>query len=216
MSTTTKRMEYAEALKIANRIAQELGPGVARIEVAGSVRRKQPHVGDIELLAIAQHREGMFPGQPLESLLDPVVKDLIDCGFLGKPIRDGSKWKTLPIEQLGLNLDLFIVQPWTWGVMMAIRTGPEDYSRRLVTQRCKGGLLHDTCRVYEGRVWKTTTTGEGPGVRCQMNVAPPGRDELLGWHLAQDTPEERDFFEFVQGGYIEPQRRRRKINSAVL
>lgn len=146
-----------------------LEPYCERIEVAGSIRRRKPEVKDIELVAVPVVVE-----RPLATLWGDTVEDVdllserIDA-MLADPLhalalrdvevhradgttehqqRNGDSYKAL--EYLGVPVDLFIVQPTAdWGVIFTIRTGPADWSQRLVTEcqrwfmRVEGGrLLH--------------------------------------------------------------------------
>jgi len=57
------RVPLADARVIAESLMAALGPGCERIEIAGSIRRGRPDVGDIELVAIPrieQIRDGFF------------------------------------------------------------------------------------------------------------------------------------------------------------
>jgi DNA polymerase/3'-5' exonuclease PolX len=117
-----------EAQKIAARVVAELAPHCARIEVAGSVRRCKPEVGDIEIVCIPlRHPCGLF-GDEWER----------DPGFVAKvnqwpAVRGKAEGKytqrTLPE---GIALDLFTATADNWGLIYAIRTGSADYSHRVL------------------------------------------------------------------------------------
>ncbi len=51
MSTTTKR-PIQTVMPIAQRLLSALAPNCHRVELAGSLRRGRPMVGDIEIVAI--------------------------------------------------------------------------------------------------------------------------------------------------------------------
>ncbi len=98
------------ATEIAEKTLAQLEPYCERIEIAGSIRRKRPEVKDVEIVLI------------------PRVKDL---SLLKIQI---DKWKknkgTFPCLYTqrrlpeGIGLDLFVATPATWGLQLAIRTGP--------------------------------------------------------------------------------------------
>jgi hypothetical protein len=51
-------------------------------------------------------------------------------------------------------VDLFqVIEPRQWGVIYAIRTGPGDFNRLLVTSRWFGGACPKDRKVAGGRVW---------------------------------------------------------------
>ena len=49
-------MEYNKALEIAEKTKAQLAPYCERIEIAGSIRRKKPDVGDIEIVVGTLYR----------------------------------------------------------------------------------------------------------------------------------------------------------------
>ena len=69
MSKVSKR-PFSEVLPIAQHIVDSLSPFCERIELAGSLRRKRPMVGDIEIVAIPYR-----PRKPQLSLLEPAQID---------------------------------------------------------------------------------------------------------------------------------------------
>lgn len=111
-------MKLEEAQVIAERIKAELAPHCERIEIAGSIRRKKPEVGDIEIVAIPKPYDiGLF-----ESGITPVVnqwekvKGELPCKYTQRILPEGIK------------LDLFFAEPDNWGLIYAIRTGNADNS----------------------------------------------------------------------------------------
>lgn len=151
MSTTPTRLPLSSAKRLSEAIVAELAPACERIEIAGSIRREKPEVGDIEIVAIPRVACDLL-GQPLASELDPVLDALVLAGRLSK-IKGGDKYKQYLLKH-GVKLDLFLTDKDCWGVILAIRTGPADFSKRLVTQKFMGGLLPSYLRVQGGRIWK--------------------------------------------------------------
>ena len=151
-----RRLPLAVAEKVAGAILERLAPACERIEVVGSVRRRKPHVGDLELLAVPLFEErralDLFGGTDRVSRLDELLVLLADDGKL-VPHPDGPKagdrYRKLLAVKAGLQVDLFLVLDplYQWGPLQTIRTGPADYSRRLVTRlgdfglRCAGGAV---------------------------------------------------------------------------
>ncbi len=168
--TGDTRYPLAIAREAAETLRDLLAPACERIEIAGSVRRRREMVKDLELVAVP--RIDMVSGsniwgdpEPvdlLESLLAELIADhigdlgyrLVDVhradGSIERQYRNGPAYKALTWNDL--PVDLFIVRPENgadWGVIFTIRTGPAEYSQRLVTDcqrrfmRVKGGrLLH--------------------------------------------------------------------------
>lgn len=149
-----------------------------RIEIAGSIRRKRPEIGDIELVAIPKFLPDMFD-QP--NYGGDHALDLVDWSMFGTMIKGGHKLKQIELHS-GINLDLFIVTPpASWGIIFLLRTGSEDWGRQFVTKRSEGGLLPSNMEVKHGALW-------------------------LNGHLV-DTPEEADVFKATGHPYVEPELR---------
>jgi len=149
----------------AERLVDALRPGCDRIEIAGSIRRGKPLVSDIEIVAMphmeVEEGEDLW-GTPVENdWLDKLLYLMRQSGDLRLRAvenhrkdgrvevtqRDGPSYKALEFE--GFPVDLFIVRDAAqWGVIFTIRTGPADWSHRLVTdcqrflRRVEGGYLY--------------------------------------------------------------------------
>jgi DNA polymerase (family 10) len=178
------KLPYSQAKNLADRIVEELRPGCVRIAVAGSVRRERETVGDIEIVAIPRFQVDLFKedleNEPTE--LDLILERLVTQGRLSKPVKNGTKYKQFGIPAVdGLMLDLFLPRLDNWGIIYAIRTGSADFSKKLVTQQCKGGLLPDGYLVNGGMLWHQ------------------GR--------AIPTPTEQGVFDLLDSGWIPPKER---------
>lgn len=175
------KIPLSQAQGLADKIIKELAPVCQRIQVAGSVRRKKKMVGDIEIVCIPLTQVDLF-GDPTGSLLDPELEYLIEEGRIIRGDKWGTKYKKFhPVALPELGIDLFITTPNEWGYTFTIRTGSADFSRRIVTPKQQGGFLPGHLRVSECRLWEGMT--------------------------ALSTPEERDFFEALGLGWIEPEDR---------
>jgi DNA polymerase/3'-5' exonuclease PolX len=153
------RMPLAQAQAVAEELVGLLGLWCERLEVAGSIRRGKAEVGDIELLAVPRQATAL---------------DLFG----------GAGATTERISYDGVAVDLFaVLPPAEFGLLMAIRTGPADWSHRLVTPRRQGGWLPDHLRVHDGHI-EHIRDGE---------VVP--------------TPEEPEVFRVVNQPYVLPERR---------
>jgi len=201
------QLQFVPAARLADKIATELADACERIAVAGSIRRGEPTVGDLELVVIPRRQADLF-GVPGASLLEPRINALVAAGRLLRGRCDGQRYKQLLIPAVeGLALDLFIVEPEAWGVQLAIRTGPARYSQAIVTERSRGGLLDDGLAVAQGRLWRSDQ------VMTAMIDAADYRGPFC--HTTGepfDTPEEADFLAHA-GGWIEPADRARALHS---
>lgn len=138
MSGAATRVDRERAEIVANTLVALLESATSRIEIAGSIRRGRPDVGDIELVAVPIRetiQDGMFGTREANRLTER-VNDLIGSRLLGSHPTDpkrGDRYSKLIEPRTGLQLDLFSATAETFGLIYLIRTGPADYSRRFVT-----------------------------------------------------------------------------------
>ena len=173
------KIPFVDARYRAGVLIEQLEQYCQRIEIAGSIRRLKPEVGDIELIAIPKPTLDLFSAITEEHQLDNLDYEGMR---IGRKIKGGHKYKQIELKG-GVILDLFIVTPPAeWGVQFLIRTGPAEFSHKLVMKRRAGGLLPSNLRVKDGAIWSNN------------HIIP--------------TPEEQDVFELIGIPYIEPKDRR--------
>ncbi len=206
MSIATHTMTWPQASALAYKIECQLRPGCERIQVAGSTRRRSPSIGDLEFVIIPRREAGLFgSAQPGESILDVELRRLVDAGRLRPGRCNGERAKHYLIGGADIGVDLYLVTPATWGVQLALRTGPRQYSRSIVTQREFGGRLTDDRVVHDGRVWRRVDVQLGLPALGVDGKRPPGRICIPDPGASPlDTPEEADFLTMA-GGWLDPQ-----------
>lgn len=129
-------MELTKARAIAEELVGLLAPACLRIEIAGSIRRRRPEVGDIELLVIPKFLEHI-------DLLDRElgVLMLVEGIFDHRRNKRGSivygpKNKLLVHKPSGIGVDIFSTTEECWPVAMVVRTGGKatniEISRRAI------------------------------------------------------------------------------------
>jgi len=186
MADVQHKMSLERARQIAEVIAKTLRPGCDRIEIAGSIRREKPEVGDIEIVAIP-HLSYDLCGQPDGgTFLNQILGRLEDEKRL-HCLKGGNKYRQYVVLKANCKLDLFLVEAATWGCQLVIRTGPAEFSRRLVTLQSQGGLCQAGLRFEHGRLVRESNLGR--------------QAELL------DTREESDVFRELGLAWIEPRDR---------
>lgn len=152
-------MKLEQAERIGGELIELLRPSCVRICLAGSIRREKAEVGDIEIVAVPHYTDvatgKLFAtDETRTSMLETMIQSLRKNNTLGDPPRkcDGPKHKKVIYE--GAKIDLFIVTPPAdWGNILAIRTGPAEFSHMLVTQRRLGGAMPEDRYQADGALW---------------------------------------------------------------
>lgn len=131
-------MELYRAQLIAEELKALLAPECQRITTAGSIRRRKPFVGDIEILAVPKYVDGI-------DQLDEEIKKLMAERLLGYrrnvrgSITYGPKNKLLVHLPSGTGVDVFSTDEECWWVSLVVRTGGEITNRRIATAAIRKG-----------------------------------------------------------------------------
>jgi len=178
-------MNLYNAQRIAMSFLLSINPAIGFGLVCGSIRRKEPTVNDAEVVVIPKMAPvpALFDVGERESMLDPLLEKLVGQGYVEfdrvSP-RNGDRWKRLRKD--GLAIDLFIcLPPMQLGWLITLRTGPESFTKQIVTPREKGGFLPFDCKLDDGRL-----------IRKGQDV---------------ETPTEESFFHEIGMRYVAPEYR---------
>ena len=107
-------------------------PEAVRVEVAGSYRRRRETVGDLDLLAIA----GGDPAALARRFLDyPQVADVLAAGDTRVSVRLGAG-----PHGRGLQVDLRVLPPESYGAALVYFTGSKEHNIRLRRRGVERGL----------------------------------------------------------------------------
>lgn len=142
-------MKLSAATALAEKIKAELQPFCERIEIAGSIRRGRPEVGDIDLVILPK------PGQ----LAAIKARCLHRCA----PVTEGDQNFIVRLPMSGplpgAQLDIFFARPATkdffqevpcnFGTLLLCRTGSKEHNIFLVEHAKRMGL---TWHPYRGVV----------------------------------------------------------------
>lgn len=175
-------LQFAE--RVAYQIAAALTPFCDQIEVAGSIRRRRPLVGDIDLVVLPK------PGQ-LEALKER-------CKRNSKVITDGDQNLIVELTLAGrdgpLQLDIFIAKP---EVREMFETTPTNFGSLLLCRT--GSVAHNIYLVQHakalGLVWNPYHGVFGPDGT--------GRTRLIA------SATETEIFSALKLDFIPPERRER-------
>ena len=132
------------ARRIAERIVSELMPGCHRVEIAGSLRRGRPHVGDIDLVVLPKDRA---------ALRERLARN---CR-----LETRGDQNVIATMANGLQLDVFMARdaesslfdtvPSNWGTLLLCRTGSKEFNVWLAQQAKAQGLHWNPYRGVEQR-----------------------------------------------------------------
>jgi DNA polymerase/3'-5' exonuclease PolX len=189
------RIPRANAEVLANELYTLFGHTCVRWEIAGSIRRRAHTVKDIEIVAIPRttSTENLF-GEMVDErnefreALDSALED----GTLMKRTDEHGRTCWGPRHQRavykGVAVDVFqVIPPAQWGVVLAIRTGPSDYSRNLVTSVAYGGMMPAGMKVDGGALWRLGHLGE----KVEMLPCAEEADFFGHLNIQMPRPEER-------------------------
>jgi DNA polymerase/3'-5' exonuclease PolX len=131
-------LEKAEA--VAKWLVTYLSSTCSRIEIAGSIRRRKPEVGDIEILYVPKMTGGtpdLFGvSEPLPAT-DVAIGQLLRSGVLAKRKNSkgseiwGDKNKLALHVESGIPVDLFATSESCWHNYLVCRTGPAESNMRI-------------------------------------------------------------------------------------
>ncbi|HET9416258.1 MAG TPA: helix-hairpin-helix domain-containing protein, partial [Candidatus Limnocylindria bacterium] len=115
--------------------------GVRRIEIAGSLRRRRPTIGDLDLLAAVD---------------DPpaVIAALDGLREVDKVVAAGTDKSSILLAESGLRVDLMVCPPAAWGTHLVHFTGSADHNIAL------RGMALDRGWSLSEKGWKVIDTGE--------------------------------------------------------
>jgi DNA polymerase/3'-5' exonuclease PolX len=193
--TQKPKVPYAEAIKLAEMWKDRLAPFTQKIMIAGSLRRRRPFVGDIELVFVPtlvlpakDLFDSVFGTQSpkLQDLADQMLNQELEKGRLKKRIgKDGhTAWgpsnKLAYDPETTIPMDLFATTMENFPMLLAIRTGGKQSNIDLACAAQRRGWK---LKPYEGG-YEHRRTGE--------------------FHLC---PDEEDVFRFVGIQYAPPTHR---------
>lgn len=159
-----QRYDYDVALSAARSLVDALKPFTERIVIAGSLRRKKPTVGDIEILYIPKvvdEPDGFFDKKRVD-VANRELNRMLDAGLLSRrPSKIGvftwGQSNKLAIHTAsGIPTDFFATSEHNWWVSLVIRTGSKETNLRLTSgaQHRGRSLNAYGCGVTELRTQK--------------------------------------------------------------
>jgi DNA polymerase/3'-5' exonuclease PolX len=120
-------MKLNYAAKIADEIVAKICPYCAKIQIAGSIRRQNPEVNDIDIVLIPSDAWN----------LESVIAELARPGLQ----KNGDEYKMFKYK--GVQVDLYFATEVSWYTKLLIRTGSKENNIRLAAKaKSMGYHLH--------------------------------------------------------------------------
>ena len=177
------KIELQEALSVAQQIEDHVRPVMDRVEIAGSIRRRKPIVGDIEIVGIPADRSRLIQ---LLSEVGQHIKPSVP-GVIPWSPKENSRYLRLRLSQ-GINLDFFCATQDNWGGLFLMRTGSAS------------GSDGNQFNGFVPRIFKRWKTMSGGGRMTDAMPTMPTGEQL-------PVSEEQDFFDLLEMNFVPPEER---------
>lgn len=167
MSNVQKR-PLAEVEPVAEVIKSKLEPYCYRIVIAGSIRRRRPTVGDIEIVALPKVVEEQLDLFGYETKKVNLLEDFFDEAFSSHQqllLKDGPRQKQFRYGRF--KVDLYLpASPERWGWLLTARTGGKQFNKWLINY----ARYEMDCVFKDGRLLKHGKQLETPEEEDVFNV----------------------------------------------
>ncbi len=180
-------MKLAPAQVLAEKIKAALAPFCDRIEIAGSIRRQCPEVGDIDIVCLPKGEAGK------EAIADRCLQH-------GTLVKGGEQYLVFTLAN-GFQLDLWFAheatgdllgagKPDTWATLLICRTGSKEFNIELA-KKAHAKFLHwnPHCGLYRNGEWLLIPTEEAFFAALGMDYVRP---EDRGNTQVQRRPDSTD------------------------
>lgn len=165
-----------DILPIAEQLRTSLLPLTKRLEIAGSIRRRAPEVGDIELCALVDHQPHL--GIDPDNSPDPRLTQAL-CARAIAVIKSGPFYTQAILDTtIGpIKIDLFqCCNPQQWGLLYFYRTGSADFVHRALShfkKRTAGGYSDANRWYLPSGIQVDTSTEEMVFHQLNCKFVPP-------------------------------------------
>ncbi|WP_328929687.1 DNA polymerase/3'-5' exonuclease PolX [Streptomyces sp. NBC_00190] len=168
MQKAGSRILIGAATEIAEQITGELSsvPGVVRCAYAGSLRRMRETIGDIDVLVASE--------RPV-----PVMEALVRLPGTAEVLAHGAK-KTSVRTTSGLQVDLRVLPPESWGAGMQYFTGSKAHNVRTRELAVRHGLKLSEYGLFDADSGERLASGTEEEIYARLGlpwIAPTLRED---------------------------------------
>lgn len=154
-------LDPARAREIAEEFLQGTSQLYARAEIAGSLRRKEKVVHDIDIAVIPSENDHLVWRSKLASAVQAIGGRVISSGEV-----------IVDIEYRNVQVNLFLGKPETWGSTLMWATGPKGHTIGMTIKAEKKDLLFNSTGI-----WTRTNPPRLVGGKSEEEIA-----RILGWN----------------------------------
>jgi DNA polymerase (family X) len=154
------RVRIDLALDVAETFIDTLRPlrQVRRIDHAGSLRRMQETIGDVDLLVASADAP-------------PIMEAFVDHPTVARVIAKGDT-KTSVLTELGLQVDLRVVPEEAWGAAMIYFTGSKPHNIRIRELAVRRGLKLSEYGLFDATSGELLAAQTEEEVYARLGMAP--------------------------------------------
>ncbi len=189
----TGRRPLGEILPVAEEVVRLLKEGapVEKIAIAGSLRRRKETVKDIDILITS-----VKPSEVMKKVVDlPMVEEVIASGETKTSVR----------IKPGIQMDVRVVEPESWGAALAYFTGSKAHNIRVRELALEKGLKINEYGVFKGSEKIAGETEEEVYASIGLPFIPPELREDRGEieaALKGELPKLVDYTEVKGDGHV--------------
>lgn len=156
----SRRHQLEKALGIADELLERLGEcsAVVRATFAGSLRRMQDTIGDVDLLVASEHP-------------DDVKEYFLGLGQVRDVLRSGPS-RTSVLVRDGVQVDLRVVAPKSWGAALQYFTGSKAHNLRLRDIAIRRGWKLNEYGLFDEATGKALAGVDEDGVYAALGLEP--------------------------------------------
>ncbi|MBL7997010.1 MAG: hypothetical protein JNL32_00090 [Candidatus Kapabacteria bacterium] len=205
MTITAKKpaLPHADAFTIATTLLQAIIPYSFNARTAGSLRRGQPVVGDIEIICIPYveqtESDDLFNSNSQVIRSPSFIKAIQDLRIDGETlvVMRGSyaSGRYVRLYHSRIDFDLFMPEAHDYYRQLAIRTGSADYSRSVIAA------------AWVAKGWR----GTADGLRLESQCKLVAENQWKCIHAHPELPpvwgSEEEFFAWLGIPYLHPSQR---------
>ncbi len=154
------RHQLGTALEMAEELLERLAdcPAVQRCAYAGSLRRMQDTIGDVDILVASERG-------------DQVERFVVEMGHAREVLRRGPS-RTSIIVRNGIQVDVRVVEPKCWGAAVQYFTGSKAHNIRLREIALQKGLTLNEYGLAEQRTGRVVASEEEDQIYEALGLQP--------------------------------------------